>query len=350
MKSQKNLKKFSSRVFSPIITGIILTLLILSAPTQAFTLSISMDKTSVTKGNNVSFNLNVDINSNENLPVDKIVLELDGYTGTTYSCSFDVNGNILSGCSGMTIIKTISAVNNYGYGYGYYDRAYNFGYGYGYGNGKLSYIITLNTDSYSTGQYRTKVYLYAGAETFVEEGNDLTIRSSTVSGGTYNSNYYTNHYGRASSASYDSVCLNAWVCSDWSVCINGEQTRTCAQTMSSCLLSTRPTEKIECVKLESKPSDNTIVVSAGGNSNGYNTEGNESSDSENIKQNSFGGITGAVIGVVNSKIYSSVLILILLAGMIGLLIGLIIVKSVQNKRREEKIRRLRQIMWIPPKK
>jgi len=164
------------------ITTFIIFLLILSGPASAFILSLNIiPDNPVTKGESISFTGEIEINSDENLPIDSLLLKLDG--NEAVNCLFYPNGTIISGCKGISIDFLGSASFGYGYGYGYsYGYGYNFGYGYGYTNGKLIYNFTLNTSDYIPGNYSTELTAYIDGESFSTDGNKIIILDYVIPG------------------------------------------------------------------------------------------------------------------------------------------------------------------------
>ncbi|MFA5173573.1 MAG: hypothetical protein WC438_00140 [Candidatus Pacearchaeota archaeon] len=190
----KNNRKNISKIFSIAITGIILGLLLISGPANAFELSLSSDVDSVESGDKIIFTTSVNINDYENLPIDSLTLKLNG--PEEISCSFDITGEKLDSdtCHNINIKKIAepSIGEGYGYGYGYYNGyGYNFGYGYGYTEQVLTYEITVHTQDHAVGDYATSFIVSVDGKEFVKNGNDITITakksdSHSSSGNTVN--------------------------------------------------------------------------------------------------------------------------------------------------------------------
>ena len=162
-----------TRLISLSISFLILFILLFSGPANAFSLSLNIPDTQVSKGGSISFIGEIDIESDENLPIDNVLLKLDG--GEVVNCLFHPNGTIISGCKGISIEYLGNASFEYGYGYGYYGYGYNFGYGYGYANGKLIYNFTLNTTDYLSGNYSTKLTAHINSKEFSNAGKNIII-------------------------------------------------------------------------------------------------------------------------------------------------------------------------------
>ncbi|MFA5724190.1 MAG: hypothetical protein WC979_08090 [Candidatus Pacearchaeota archaeon] len=318
----------SGKIIALVLTGLLLFILIFSAPAKAYVLNVSADKTEVSRGGDISFNTGISVSSSENSNIQNLVLELVGLNGAkTYSCVFDVNGAILSGCSGMTIIKTS-------------DLGYGYGYSYGYGSsGTLGYKIILDTTDYSTGDYRVKLNASINGNPYSQEGQIITINNKGSSVGTLSgSKHYTSD---GTLNDYDKICLNAWKCTEWSACNNGEETRICGQTMADCLLTPKPSEVQRCAITIEQPSNyyNSLRI------------GSTNIEQKVISENKFAGITESIIvskGVALSPLIIALVLLI--AIMIGLLLGIIMVRSLKRQRKIKQIRRLNRVRYRPLKK
>ena len=160
--------KTSAVLMSLVIIGI----LVISGPAQAFTLAVDSNKDFVNSGENVTFNVSVKMNSNEEASINTITLTFDG--PDKQKCVFDVNGNKLSSCPGIVNITKISVSNG---GYGYLP-----GFGYGFRDKEVTYKITLDTDEYSLGAYSIIAKAVIGSNVIIQEmSNKVVIRSSSAS-------------------------------------------------------------------------------------------------------------------------------------------------------------------------
>ena len=185
------------------ITVIVLFILVFSSPAQAFLIGLTTTDTTVSKGNIIDFIAFLKINSDEFVNVDYINLKINN-SNSTSDCKFLLNGTIVSGCSGITIIpftqSTFSAQYGYGYGYIYgfnsnygyeagygyednsnygYEAGYgydaNYGYGYGWNDGVIKYNITLDTTDYDVGTYQTFLEVKTSDKLTVQNGSIITI-------------------------------------------------------------------------------------------------------------------------------------------------------------------------------
>ena len=100
-----------------------------------------------------------------------------------------------------------------------------------------------------------------------------------------------------------SQCLTNWTCSDWSVCSNNIQTRTCNRIRSYCYAGAQPALNQTC----------TIPVNS--QNNNESNSGASTSATSSGSNGAGAGITGAVTGALkNAGINSTVLAVIVLIG------------------------------------
>ncbi|MCF7872447.1 tandem-95 repeat protein [Candidatus Woesearchaeota archaeon] len=194
-----NLKKgeLKTRIISVGIVLIVLALVIFPSFGSAVLVNLLTDKTTYQDSDDlVTFNVSIDIDDSELVPIQNITLYIND---TLKTCSFYVNGTILNGCSNIQIPYVYVDISSYDYGYGYgadYNSiGTNFGYGYGYGGtgltgytGELRYIIEWNitAENLTNGQYGAEIQVYAlnGATFYVYEQasiNTFTVNKSTQS-------------------------------------------------------------------------------------------------------------------------------------------------------------------------
>ncbi len=182
-------KKFHT-IASFVLTLFVITLLFLSGPAAALTVSLDAPS-SVNLGDTVTFTINVDINDPDSyVPIQYAKIILTNPNDFSSSCIVNMDGSNTCGSDPDfdfyiqdVIVNTENLNYNEGNGYGY-DSAtgygYNFGYGYGYNfagaSGSISYTITLDTSDLTAGDYTAKAEVYA-------EGNEVshTYSSSSVS-------------------------------------------------------------------------------------------------------------------------------------------------------------------------
>ncbi len=213
--------KNSIKLIATIFTIAILGLILFSGPAQAFILGLTIDNPSPTKGTSVTFSATLDLQAADMyLPIENLSLIITGPTLVT--CVFSPSGNSISGCTGITI-NPIDVSSYYGFiiggnssgvynGYGY-DFTDGFGYGYNSGIGgdivNLTYTITLDTTSYATGTYTSRLTALIDAQTFSSDDITFTINAVQNTGG--------------GSSSCDE---DLWTC-EWGSCINNLINYTC---------------------------------------------------------------------------------------------------------------------------
>jgi len=186
MKKIKKRSKFLSLI--PItITLVVLFMLIISGPAKAFEFKLDVDDGNIQRGDEIVFTSEINIkNIDSNLPIEYILLEIDGKVHK--ECKFDLDGNKLTSCPGVKSIKVIEDSTNYGYGYrdGYFNgNNYNFGYGYGLNDGKMVYEITYDTSVLVAGDYETRLIVKIQNTTFSILGDKIKIsESDSISDGT----------------------------------------------------------------------------------------------------------------------------------------------------------------------
>ena len=159
-----------------LIVASISALLFFLAPAEAFTLSLNATNPNVTRGEVIRFSASINIDQNEMLLPDYLILNLSNSNLST-ACKFYSNGTIISGCSGIHIVRVSSS--DYGYGYGY-SMGYGYGYGYGFGKGALRYNITLDTTNYTSGTYDTRLSVISQYANVTQKGNKVTIAPKTT--------------------------------------------------------------------------------------------------------------------------------------------------------------------------
>lgn len=170
-------KKNRSLVPSTIITLFIVGMLILSGPAQAVAVNISGLQDSYTKGSEINFQVNIELNDPDKyVSITNISLNLTGPANRTIIFALD-GTRISKECN--IKIKPISIpkdVYGYGNGYGYDSKAgygYDFGYGYGYGygngggGGKINFIYNVTIDTskkcLQAGNYSVVASLNSGS-------------------------------------------------------------------------------------------------------------------------------------------------------------------------------------------
>ena len=164
------------RLSSTIVTMLVIAILIVAGPAQAVSIEFGTPSDATPDvGDTVTFDVTVTANTDENIPVENVTLDVNGT-----SCDFPVNGGASlttdDACAGFTLTRNPSADNafqeddrygyGYGYGYGFQNTTFGYGYGYGYGSGPdagkaLSYTVTWDTTDYDTGTYEFRFHALA---------------------------------------------------------------------------------------------------------------------------------------------------------------------------------------------
>jgi hypothetical protein len=134
------------------ITILVIALLLLMAPANAFNLTLgNPSNTKPFQGEKITFQATLNILTDEIVPVQEVELVL-GKLGT---CRFLPDGTPIEGCDGLTIVPdVINAPFVLGdIQFKYYNDDYDFGYGYGYGKsaGIMSYNVTMDTSKFKPG-------------------------------------------------------------------------------------------------------------------------------------------------------------------------------------------------------
>jgi len=179
-------KQPSAKIIAGIFTIFILGLIIFAGPAKAFILNLDLadgSQDEVDKGELINFTATLEIEDvDQYLPINSLMLNLGSKT-----CVFSINGEIVSGCEGVSIEKISGSFGaGYGYGYGYdnsygYGYQYNFDYGYGYGYGygigatELVYEITIDTEYFSPKTYNARLQADIGGTTYYSQPQQITI-------------------------------------------------------------------------------------------------------------------------------------------------------------------------------
>jgi hypothetical protein len=193
------------------IISVVLTLLVIGIyliPNFASAISVAIsDILDTNKGNDVSFNITIDIEDPDRfVPINFTNLTIE-HTGTEHVdklvCTIEANGefacertkgNHTTGFTDIDITATKDQSLGFGYGYGYangygyapdsgYGYAHNFGYGYGYGYGngqgnfgKITYSVLWHTPvNLHPGEYSAIAKLYAKDKIFFSDTKVFNI-------------------------------------------------------------------------------------------------------------------------------------------------------------------------------
>jgi len=152
----KNKSGKKDKLIAAFITMAIVGLLLIAGPVFAITLGITdISDTTPTEGDTISFLAKVDLHTNDVIALKNVTVDITG-TGVADTCTFDIAGNILSGCDDMTVSVVTNNVDynaaaGYGYGYtsnGLYENtSFDYGYGYVFGYGYDAFSNSIGTDA-----------------------------------------------------------------------------------------------------------------------------------------------------------------------------------------------------------
>lgn len=185
METHKKFLKRNKSSFSILLTVLVVFALFLAGPASALTVLIENGPNDANHGSDVSFDVTVEINSQDAyLPIKYTNLLFTGPNSFSKTCRINPDGS--DNCADVDV--TITSTSNFGYGYGYgygYDAGtgygYNFGNGYGYGydgaSGAITYHVIYHTPSdLTTGTYNAKANVYVESQS-----NNHIYSSSTKS-------------------------------------------------------------------------------------------------------------------------------------------------------------------------
>ena len=255
-------KQGKKKIISLILTLSIITMLILSGPVSAVQVKITnISDTTPNESTDMTFLVQVDIESGERIPVQNLTLTLTNTGGLdNYTCIFNPAGTNITACTGITITKlnsvgysNSSSLWGYGYGYDYANgvtnysntsfsstgsetwNGYGYGYGYGYTSGyaynsanyaELAYNITWTTPSVTSNTAYT-----ADFEALVSDGTTKrtykTSSSSTITVQNVAATTNTTDTDSSSSSSTTTPSITTTptkVSKKWNTIIAGEET------------------------------------------------------------------------------------------------------------------------------
>lgn len=145
----------------------VVTILLVASPVQAVQLTQSVPASGSTN-NQVTLHMYLNVASGENIPLDKVYVQIAGPTPEL--CIFELDGTPVSGCDDITIIHKESsspyeAGNREAAGWnGTSNQGTNFGFGYGYGPAaghQREFVWRLQWDTTSSlpGNYEVKYWV-----------------------------------------------------------------------------------------------------------------------------------------------------------------------------------------------
>lgn len=199
-------RMFSKLYRNKALTSLLITILIvglLLIPQSATAISVSIVGLSaeIEKGTSEVFFIDILIESNERVPIDKLGIDIKGPTNIYRE--FPAAGGEQAP---LTVSQYLSIVGGewklFGYGYGYgllYSYGYGYGFGgipgYGYGYGPtgygygyagpqiLRYRVVLDTSNMDVGDYAITAMVFSGSVKFISEKVSFEIVSPAAAPG-----------------------------------------------------------------------------------------------------------------------------------------------------------------------
>lgn len=166
----KNMKGVMNvKILSAVISLILVGMVVAAGPASAFSLGIKkVGSNYVPIGELAKAEIGIKMkNGDQYVPVNKIsfqIIPLQGYHGEgDLYCDFDVYGNPLTDCEGITVIPSDV---NVAYGEGmaqFQNENFNFGFGYGVTD-DFGYRLVFDTNKYKVGNYDGQFRVYVGPE------------------------------------------------------------------------------------------------------------------------------------------------------------------------------------------
>ena len=162
------------------LTLFILTVLVLASNVQAVFLGITDMSDTVMLGDTTDFNMFIDIEQDEIIPLKEINITMVDEYGLKRQCTFYPDGTKTGICPFMDVELVYNSGTTTGDRFGFdhilgTGQSYGYGYGYGYGpeqKDELKYKVTVNTSKgiwFTVGDYNFT--MEAAANNFNEGGN-----------------------------------------------------------------------------------------------------------------------------------------------------------------------------------
>ncbi|PIN90578.1 hypothetical protein COU57_03185 [Candidatus Pacearchaeota archaeon CG10_big_fil_rev_8_21_14_0_10_32_14] len=175
-----------SKVLALTMTIGILATLFFIGPIKAEIMNVFIGETDITIGEQLYFDVSMIIDKTDMMNVSSFIVDLAGPVSIT--CNFDTEGNKISSCVGIDVLKLSNDTMNFhdGYGYGYcsgYGSCCGV-YGYGYNCNKtvnLTYQIIINTTLYPAGSYKTYFIALTNKGPIKTQGKNINfIENGTI--------------------------------------------------------------------------------------------------------------------------------------------------------------------------
>ena len=166
--------KHSHKIYASLITVAILGGLFLMGPIQAAVLSLVSSSSEIIIGESFTMTSVFEFEPGDEINVSQFALDLFGPVSIT--CVFDVDGNKITSCEGITIKKLSEPSCNYGYcTYGYNPA------------GNWTFKFTINTINYSKGEYESEFLAFTDKGILRQSGptikfleNSLLLESCSI--------------------------------------------------------------------------------------------------------------------------------------------------------------------------
>jgi len=162
------------------LTIFILTVLVLASNVQAIFLSITDMPDTVMLGDTTEFNMFIDIEEDEIIPIKGLNISMVDEYGLMRQCSFNPDGTKTGFCPFMDVELIYNSGTENGDRFGFdhllgTGQSYGYGYGYGYGpeqKDEFIYKVTVDTSKgiwFTVGDY--SFTMKAAADNFGEGGD-----------------------------------------------------------------------------------------------------------------------------------------------------------------------------------
>ena len=151
---------------SIIMTLFVVSVLVLASQTQAVYVGIEDMPEEITLGETAEFDMYIDIEHGERIPIRLLKLDISDEEGNNEVCWFLPGGGRMSNCRGIKVKRTYKVRKSVGERTGYdhmndSEQDYGFGPGFGYGYGgedELRYEVEMDTskgflDEFGAGEY-----------------------------------------------------------------------------------------------------------------------------------------------------------------------------------------------------
>ncbi|MEM5829571.1 MAG: hypothetical protein QW040_02635 [Candidatus Aenigmatarchaeota archaeon] len=162
---------FKKRIFSILISSILIFLILSSKPLAAFVIDIK-SPSEARGGETISFPIEINTNAGELIPIANVTLKIEPIAGTGISCNIELSDGETTHCQGINVTTEFVPPMGYGYGYGYgywEGTPYYWGYGYGYGYGSASATLRFNVRwkvPITPTTYKISLTVYANGDKF----------------------------------------------------------------------------------------------------------------------------------------------------------------------------------------